>query len=135
MEKLNDAKLTLALDKCSFGKSELDFLGFTINENGITPIKKKLNLINNFERPETQKKLLGFLGAISYYRHCLPPHNNKSPADILQSLYSAATSKLPSKTSFKSFWSQNPQLELSFNEAKEMLLKACTLTYPDPSLP
>ena len=139
LQRLDNAGLTLSLDKCSFGQEEIDFLGFHVNSSGITPIQAKLEVINNAAEPETQKKLLGFLGAISYYRHCLPPltinGQKMTAAEILQPLYSAATKKLPPKTSFKTLWSQSPDLIQSFKNAKELLMAATRLTYPDPSKP
>ena len=140
MQRLHKAGLTLALDKCSFGQKEINFLGFHVNQEGITPIKPKLEAIAAFPPPETQKRLLGFLGAISYYRHCLPPLKlqgaTKNAAEILQPLYTAATCKLPPRKSFKTYWSENQEeLQEAFKNAKELLMNACRLTFPDPSLP
>ena len=56
-----------------FGLPEIEFLGFTVNASGITPMKSKLEAIAQIPPPQTQKKFLAFLGAISYYRHCHPP--------------------------------------------------------------
>ena len=55
-------------------------------------------------------------------------------AEILQKLYTAGTCKLPPKTTFKKYWEQE-NLDSSFKDAKELLRKACTLTFPDPNRP
>ena len=126
LQRLADAGLTLALDKCSFGQSSIDFLGFHVSSEGVTPIKQKLEAIAECTPPDTQKRLLGFLGAISYYRHCLPPleidGQMKNAAEILQPLYTAATQKLPPKKSFKTFWTENSHLDGAFENAKKLLL-------------
>ena len=113
LQRLSDFGLSLSLDKCRFGLKEIQFLGFTVNQQGIRPLQSKLQAIQDIPPPPTQKKLLAFLGAISYYRHCLPPLEipqpddicgskkkvfRKTAAEVLQNLYSAATKKLPTKT-------------------------------------
>ena len=70
--RLEKAGMTLALNKCEFGKSKLDYLGYTVDSSGIQPIKRKVEAISNFPRPEKQKQLLAFLGALNYYRASLP---------------------------------------------------------------
>ena len=138
LSRLDDAGLTLALDKCVFGQEQIEFLGFHVNQAGLTPLKEKLEAINKIPPPETQKKLLAFLGAVSYYRHCLPPLNVKNEkltaAEVLQPLYTAATSKLPPKQKFKDYWEEH-KLSSHFENAKQLLNAACRLTYPDPALP
>ena len=132
LQRLDQAGLTLALDKCRFGKPEIEFLGFKVNQNGVSPIEHKLSAIKGCAPPETQRKLRVFLGAISYYRHCLPliAINNRkvNAAEVLQPLYKAATTKLPIKISFKTFWANDPNLQKSFQNAKDLLTNTCVLT-------
>ena len=66
-KKLQDASLALSLDKCQFGEKEIDFVGYRVTTNGITPLQRKMDAIVQFPPPEKQKQLLGFLGAINYY--------------------------------------------------------------------
>ena len=95
---------------------------------------KKVDAIVGFPRPQKQKHLLGFLGALNYYRRCLPNLNGLTPAAVLQPLYSAAPMKLPPKMKFTTYWDEN-NLEQHFKRAKELLLKATELVHPDPSAP
>ena len=39
--KLSKAGLSISLKKCQFGVSELEYLGFKVNKDGISPVKKK----------------------------------------------------------------------------------------------
>ena len=96
-KRLEEAGLTINLKKCQFAKEELVFLGYHFNGEGIRPVNKKLLAIANFPAPSRPKELLGFLGAANYYRSCLPKLNNKTAAEIMQPLYSAATKKRPAK--------------------------------------
>ena len=93
--RLEEYGLALALPKCSFAKSEVEFLGYKISKNGITPLDNKIQSITDFPQPTTQKQLLKFLGMLNFYRKALPNLKNGeksvSPAEILQPLYTAAT--------------------------------------------
>lgn len=53
-ERLKQAKLKIQLDKCEFLCKEVDFLGHTVNENGIQPNSKKIETIKNYGLPKTQ---------------------------------------------------------------------------------
>ena len=46
--RLEDTNLTLALSKCQFGVNRLEYLGYVIDSNGLTPIKKKVAALQNF---------------------------------------------------------------------------------------
>ena len=132
--RLNDNGLTLSLKKCVFGKETLDFVGYSVNKNGIKPLPKKLEAIAAFPQPQRQKHLLGFLGGLGYYRRNLPNLDGESPASILQPLYSAATMKLPPGKSFISYWKENNML-YHYNRAKKLLMSATELVHRDTSAP
>merc|ERR1712212_133356 len=102
--KLHEAGLAISLDKCIFGVDNLEFLGYRVDNKGITPLPKKLSAISNFPAPKKPKHLLGYLGALNYYRRCLPKTEGKTPAEILQPLYTAATTPLPPKMTFVQYW-------------------------------
>ena len=56
------------LDKCEFFKSNVEFLGFIISEQGVKSNPNKVEAINNFPMPKTLKDLKSFLGMSGYYR-------------------------------------------------------------------
>ena len=58
--------MSLSLDKCIFGKSEVEYLGYTVNSNGIRPLAKKLDALDKFKTPQTQKDVLHFCGALRH---------------------------------------------------------------------
>ena len=92
---LTENGLTLNLKKCQFAKQEIDFLGFRVSGSSITPLPKKMSAIAEYPPPTKPKQLLGFLGAVNFYRRSLPKVKGLSPAQILQPLYKAATRKVP----------------------------------------
>ena len=104
-----------------------------VNRNGITPLKRKIDSITSFPSPQKQKHLMGFLGAINYYRRSLPHLNKESPAVVLQPLYELATRKI-TKSSFLDTWKKE-NMEIHFHKAKELLAKAAQLVHQDPQAP
>ena len=107
-QRLSGAELSLNLSKCEFGRSQLDYLGYTIDKTGSRPITKKVEAIKNFPTPLTHKQLQAFLGNINYYRSSLPrlplPSGaSMSPAEVLDPLYKLATDDIR-KGAFKGIW-------------------------------
>ena len=116
----------------------MEYLGYIVNETGISPIKKKLEALKNFKPPSTQKDLLHFLGALNYYRSSfkglIVDGKNKSTAELLQPLYNAATAKLE-KVTLETVWKNSVALRIAFENAKKLLANATTLHHPNPQYP
>lgn len=68
LEIIRNANLTLNLKKCTFLKTKIDYLGFTISLNSIGPGEKKINCLKDFPRPTDIKSLRSFIGLASYFR-------------------------------------------------------------------
>ena len=66
-QRLKDNGLTLALDKCHFGQSSVDYLGYKVTATGIRPLRRKVEAIQKIPKPTSQKNLLAFLGAVNYF--------------------------------------------------------------------
>ena len=60
--------LKIGIEKCSFLKNELEFLGYTVSSEGIKPNTKKCVAISEIAPPETIGELRSFLGTIGFYR-------------------------------------------------------------------
>merc|ERR1712015_330049 len=138
-KRLSGAGLSLNLSKCEFGQSQLDYLGYTIDRTGLKPIAKKIEALQNFPVPTTQKQLQAFLGSLNYYRASLPrlplsSGASMSPAEVLDPLYKMATADIK-KGSFKAVWEHNKRVQEAFVDAKSLLEIAVTLNYPDPNAP
>jgi hypothetical protein len=67
-ELLDKAGLKLNLKKCSFLKTEIEYLGHHIGSGGITPGMKKTAAVNNFKRPTSVHEVRQFLGLAGYFR-------------------------------------------------------------------
>lgn len=66
--KLREARLKIQIDKCEFLRKEVEFLGHVVTPDGIRPNPKKIDAIQNFPIPRTQKQIKSFLGLLGYYR-------------------------------------------------------------------
>ncbi|XP_018403039.1 PREDICTED: uncharacterized protein K02A2.6-like [Cyphomyrmex costatus] len=67
LKRLQDCGLTLSKDKCAFAQSNIEFLGFELNAQGIQASSKKVDAIVNMKKPDNLSELKSFLGIINYY--------------------------------------------------------------------
>ncbi|KAK9675083.1 Reverse transcriptase (RNA-dependent DNA polymerase), partial [Popillia japonica] len=68
LQRLRDAKLTIKLSKCEFGKTKIEYLGFKISGEGIEPADLKINAIRHFPRPRNEHEIRRFIGMASFFR-------------------------------------------------------------------
>ena len=66
-ERLRKHKLTVNPKKCKFGLEEIEFVGHTINSEGITFSKEKREEVFNIEKPTLAKHLKSFIGCAEYF--------------------------------------------------------------------
>ena len=71
-QRLSHSGISLKLSKCIFASEKVDFLGFELSQNGLTPQYRLTEAIDNFKRPETKKELKSFLGLAGFYRSFIP---------------------------------------------------------------
>ncbi|GBN73263.1 Transposon Tf2-8 polyprotein [Araneus ventricosus] len=117
-----DFGITINESKCEFGKPQVDFLGHTINSEGILPMTTKVKAIQEFPKPETVSQLRSFLGMINFYHRFIP-----KIAEILAPLNAYLVgSKKRDKTKIKS----NPETDASFDKTKKCLAEATLLSHP-----
>lgn len=67
-ETLRKANFKIQPDKSEFLKTEVEFLGFIVSENGLKPNMKKVEAIQKYPEPTNLKELRAFLGLSGYYR-------------------------------------------------------------------
>ena len=71
-ECLRKAGLKLKLQKCSFFKKHIQYLGHLISDEGIQPLPEKLESIAKMPVPQNAKQVKQFLGLVGYYRKFVP---------------------------------------------------------------
>ena len=67
-QRIHDAKIKIKYEKYKFLQTEIRFLGFVINSNGVQTDHKKTEAIRNWPRPCNVKQVRTLFGTCSYYR-------------------------------------------------------------------
>ena len=115
--------LVINRSKCVFGASSLEFLGYHVSCEGVSPLPKKVEVIRRFPTPTTIKELQRFLGALNYYRRFIP-----HAAAIQSPLYKALQGKP------KALQWTDARAE-AFENTKEALASATMLVHPVEGAP
>ena len=66
LTQLVNAAFRLSENKSEFFKSEIEWIGHKIDQNGIRPLQDKLTAIKNLKEPNIEKEQKSFLGATQY---------------------------------------------------------------------
>ena len=110
--------LVLNVEKCTFGVSELEFLGHSVSAKGIRPMPGKVTAVKQFERPRTVKGLQRFLGLVNFYRRFLP-----GIAEVMRPLTDALAGAPRQLT-----WTE--AMTSAFQLTKQRLAEATLLVHP-----
>ena len=92
-ERLDNDNLAISWQKCEFGLTEITWLGYKINSEGITPTKRKTDAIIQLENPNTLKQLRSFMGSIHHLVKFIP--NLAALSAPLRPLQTKSTQKTP----------------------------------------
>jgi transposase InsO family protein len=122
LERLRDMGLTIKLNKCSFLKKSVKYLGFIIDQEGLHPDKEKVQAIFKAPRPSDVTQLKSFLGLLNYYGKFIP-----NLSILLHPLHEL----LKKGKSFN--WSAS--CEKSFEEAKRALVSKHVLAHYEEGRP
>ena len=68
LQKLKENHLAVAAHKSIFHTSEVEFLGYMVNQDGLRMSKRKVESITTWETPKNIKDIQRFLGFANYYR-------------------------------------------------------------------
>lgn len=113
---LHANKLVVSAKKCEFFATKLDFLGHTIDANGLHPNDVKVQTVLNWPTPTDQKQAMQFMGLCNYYRKFVPQ-------------FSKIAAPINSYMSGNSSWST--QHDDAFATLKAKLLSPPVLIIPD----
>ena len=70
-QRLRDAGLKLQPSKCYMARTEINYLGFVVSQDGIKANADKLRVVSEFPVPQSQKQISAFLGLTGYYRRLI----------------------------------------------------------------
>ena len=118
LDRLQEAGLKLKPSKCNFLLKQVQYLGHTISDRGISPDARKVEAVKNIPKPIDLKSLRSFLGLASYYRRFIPGFSAK--ANPLFKL---------TRKNVDFFWSDDCQA--AFDRLKQLLIDSPLLVFPN----
>lgn len=122
LHKLKDSNLRVNKEKCHFFKRSIDYLGHTIDKDGLHKNIEKIKSISNAERPKNVNELRTFLGMANYYNKFIPN---------LASITNPLNELLKKNMNFN--WTST--CETAFNKIKEEIISERVLIHFDPLKP
>ena len=133
-KKLQEYGLKIKPKKCHFFKESVSFLGYTISANGIQTDTEKIQAVEQFPRPTSDKTLKQFLGLTSYFRRFIK--NFAQIAGPLHAILNVKKSQELHKLTPQQ-WTQQwtEACQLAFTTLKFKLTHAPILNFPDFSKP
>ena len=124
LQTLRQHKLCANLEKCTFGMTEVQYLGYIIDEQGVHVDPAKVQVIWDWPSPTTLTELRSFLGLANFYRRFVFGFSHIS-WPLSQVTNSGAKEKF--------FWSESQQK--AFRELKDRLCTTPVLALPDLQQP
>ena len=120
--RLRKIDLKLKMEKCSFLKKHIQYLGHIVSGDGIRPVPEKLNSIQNMPRPHTSTEVKQILGLVGCYRKFIPRY-----AEIARPLNALTRKDIE--------FVRDDICQRSFDLLKDKVSEEPVLVYPDPSKP
>ncbi|XP_044133693.1 uncharacterized mitochondrial protein AtMg00860-like [Bufo gargarizans] len=68
LQRLRENRLYAKLEKCTFEKMTVPFLGYIISDAGLQMDSEKLNAVKYWPRPQGLRAIQCFLGLANFYR-------------------------------------------------------------------
>jgi hypothetical protein len=118
LTRLAEAGLKINASKSFFGKEELEYLGYWITRDGIKPLSKKVEAINNIATPKTRRQLRSFIGIVNYYRDMWVRRS-----EILAPLSALCSNAVK--------WKWTEVHQKAFDTMKRVMAREVILAYPD----
>ena len=117
LQILKDAKLFANIQKCKFNLPEVEYLGHIVGRGGLRPDPKKVQIVQNWPKPQNVHDVRSFLGLTNYFRRFIKDYSIKA----------APLNRLLQKDGCK--WTA--ACDDSFAALKKALINAPVLAIPD----
>lgn len=108
--------VTLNTEKCVFAAPAIDFVGFRVSAEGISPLQSNVAAISAVPAPTTASQLASFLGMTAYYMRFLPQ-------------YSTVTAPLRMLLKHDAPWVWTPDCQAAFDDLKQLLTTSPVLAH------
>ena len=117
LERIESVGLKLKPSKCSFLRTEVQYLGHIITPSGLNTNPNLVSAVREFPTPLNMQEIRRFLGLCSYYRRFIP-------------LFSKIAQPLHNLTRKEVRFQWNEQRVEAFRQLKDRLTHAPVLAYP-----
>lgn len=121
-QRLSEHGLTINVAKSRFAEEEVEYLGYTVNKEGVRPISDRVKAVINFKKPTNIRELRRYLGIINFYHRFI-----KDAAAVLAPLNKYLTG---TKKGDKRPIEWTTQAEEAFHKSKGLLAEATLLVHP-----
>ena len=131
LERLRAKKLYGKLSKCSFFRSEVEFLGHHIGRAGVRMVEDKVTAVERWPVPTTQKEVERFIGLAGFYRKFIKDFSSISAplTELCGTRKKEKGARAPPKKTFR--WEAEQQR--AFDELRRAVVSAPCLALPDMS--
>ena len=72
LQRLQENRLKIQPEKCSFCKPTFEILGYVATPNGLQPSERKIKALKEYPYPRSVKETQSFLGIVSWLRRFIP---------------------------------------------------------------
>ena len=121
LDCLEKSGMTLNERKCSFGASEINFVGHQVTDKGVNPGKDKVKAVLEAEEPINVGQMKSFLGLVGYCSKFIPDFSSKTECLRRLTLGMKPADKI----------TLDSEEKLAFKRLKDDLASADTLAYFD----
>ncbi|XP_076384453.1 uncharacterized protein LOC143263180 [Megalopta genalis] len=125
-DRLKSYGIVVNPGKCTFGKPEVEFLGYSVSHKGTKPLECKVRAIVEYPQPVTAKQLRQFLGMMNFYRRFIP-----RAAQVQAAMNNLLSGNAKGRTPIH--W--NAEAVVAFEESKRALAQATLLAHPQIGAP
>jgi len=122
LERVTEAGLKINASKSAFCQTELEYLGYWITREGVKPLSKKVEAINNLAPPTNRRMLRQFIGMVNYYRDMWPRRSH-------------VLAPLTRLTSKEVKWKWGPEHQVAFENMKRIMARETILAFPNFNKP
>ena len=122
-KKLSSYNILVNDQKCEFVKTEVEFLGHKITQDGIEIPESRVDLIMRYPEPKNKKQLERFLGLFAFVHRFIP-----KASGIVQCLHELRKKKRL-QVPFEQSWTENHSR--AFESAKTAIRNATALVHPN----
>ncbi|GAA6018098.1 hypothetical protein JCM10207_006080 [Rhodosporidiobolus poonsookiae] len=122
LDKMREAKLFAKIEKCSFGASSCEYLGFIVDQDGVRMDPSKIEAVRSWPVPSTLREVQSFLGFANFYRR------------FIQN-YSRIAHPLTRLTQKKTHFTMDDEAVRAFNTLREAFDGEKVLRHFRPGLP